>query len=118
MKSHILSKNDELYSCGVQNMIRKRLLEIETVQIQQSPTKNIVFCSEKHKIWLEKSSKFTLSTKSTTVSYKCQTSKKKCLYQNYEHLAIIRFVLQNITNKKNAGSMMKSNWKLRNQHQK
>ena len=30
------------------------------------------FCSEKHKMRLEKSSKITLSTKSTTVNYKWQ----------------------------------------------
>ena len=46
IKSHILSKNDELCSCSVQNMIRKHLLEIDTVQIPQSPTKNIVYRSE------------------------------------------------------------------------
>ena len=42
MKSQILSKTDDLYSCRVQNMIRKRSLEIETVQIRQLLTKNIV----------------------------------------------------------------------------
>ena len=42
MKSQILSKTDDLHSCGVQNMIPKRLLEIETVQIPPSLTKNIV----------------------------------------------------------------------------
>ena len=30
------------YIRGVENMIRKRLLEIETVQIPESPTKNFV----------------------------------------------------------------------------
>ena len=42
MKSHTLSKNGEVHSCGVHNMIQKHLLEIETIQIPQSPTKNIV----------------------------------------------------------------------------
>ena len=31
--------------------------------------------SEKHKVCLEKSSKFTLSAKNTTVNYKCQHQK-------------------------------------------
>ena len=35
------------------------------------------FCFEKHKICREKSSKLTLSTKSTTVNYKCQKQKTK-----------------------------------------
>ena len=42
MKSHILFKTHDLYLCGVQNMIRKRFLKIDTVQIPQSLTKNIV----------------------------------------------------------------------------
>ena len=54
------------------------------------------FGSEKHKICLEKSSKFTLSTKSTNG----KTKKQKSLYQNYEHLEMIRLVLQNINNNK------------------
>ena len=57
-------------------MVRKRLLEIDTVQIPQSPAQNIVR-SEKHKICREKSSKFTLSTKNTTVNYKCQQKNRK-----------------------------------------
>ena len=40
MKSHVLCKNNELHH-DVQNMIRRRLLEIETVQIPESPTENI-----------------------------------------------------------------------------
>ena len=42
MKSQIWYKKDDLYSCGVQNMIRKRLLEIKTAQRPQALTKNIV----------------------------------------------------------------------------
>ena len=52
----ILPKSAELYLCGVQNMLRKGLLEIETVQIPQSPTTNIVsFVLKTHKICLENS---------------------------------------------------------------
>ena len=65
----ILSKNDELYSCGVQNMIQKRLLEIDTVKNTTiTNRKYYEFCFEKHKTCLEKSSKFTINTKSTNVN--------------------------------------------------
>ena len=42
MKSPILYKKNELYSCGVQNIFQKRLLEFETAQTQQSLTTTIV----------------------------------------------------------------------------
>ena len=41
-KIMVLAKTDDLYSCGVQNKIRKRLLKIDNVQIPPSPTKNIL----------------------------------------------------------------------------
>ena len=66
------------YSCDIQKMIRKRSLETETVQISQSPTKKYCeFCSEMHKIYLEKSSKFASSTKITTVNCKRQNHNKE-----------------------------------------
>ena len=48
-KIMIISKN-EVYQCGVQNMIGKRLLEIETVQISQSSTKmlSVLFWNTQH----------------------------------------------------------------------
>ena len=58
-------------------MIRKRLLEIESTNTTITNKKYCEFCFEKHKICLEKSSKLTLSTKSTTVNYKCQKQKTK-----------------------------------------
>ena len=73
MKSQILFKNDELFSCGVQNMIRKRLLEIVTKHPPQSLIKYIVsFVLKNTRFVLKNQIKFTLSTKSTMVNYKCQ----------------------------------------------
>ena len=54
----ILFKTDELFLCGVEKMIEKRSLESDTVQKQQSPTKQCYeLCYEMHKIYIKKSSK-------------------------------------------------------------
>ena len=61
------------YICSVQNMIRKTLVgNRDRKSTTITNKKHCQFCSEKHSICHEKSSKFTLSTKSTTVNYKWQ----------------------------------------------
>ena len=58
------------------------------------------FCSEKHNICLQNQVHLHEAPKVSRYIINAKTKKQIILYQNYENLAMIRLVLQNIINKK------------------
>ena len=72
MKSHISCKNNELHSWCPKHDSKTLVRNRYSTNTRITYKKYCEFCFEKHKICIEKSSKFTISTKSTMLSYKCQ----------------------------------------------